>query len=118
MMSTDGKFYATDCANTETMFRIIQSIPSPKVEPLKRWLARVGKERIDEIENPELAKRIKAGSTHWLRHTAATHQIEAGVDPLIVQANLRHASFGTTELYIHKSRDRQHAETEKHKAGK
>jgi hypothetical protein len=55
MRSSDGKFYATDCANTETLFRIIQSIPSPKVEPLKRWLARVGKERIDEIENPELA---------------------------------------------------------------
>ncbi|MGH7601017.1 MAG: BRO-N domain-containing protein [bacterium] len=55
MQSTDGKFYSTGCANTETMFRIIQSIPSPKVEPLKRWLARVGKERIDEIENPELA---------------------------------------------------------------
>lgn len=58
--ATDGKFYATDCANTETMFRIIQSIPSPKVEPLKRWLARVGKERIDEIENPELSmERMK-----------------------------------------------------------
>lgn len=55
MLSADGKFYATDCANTETLFRIIQSIPSPKVEPLKRWLARVGKERLDEIENPELA---------------------------------------------------------------
>jgi len=55
MQSSDGKLYATDCANTETLFRIIQSIPSPKVEPLKRWLARVGKERIDEIENPELA---------------------------------------------------------------
>ena len=55
MQSADGKFYLTDCANTETMFRIVQSIPSPKVEPLKRWLARVGKERIDEIENPELA---------------------------------------------------------------
>jgi hypothetical protein len=55
MQSGDGKFYATDCANTETLFRIVQSIPSPKVEPLKRWLARVGKERIDEIENPELA---------------------------------------------------------------
>ena len=55
MLSTDGKLYATDCANTETMFRIIQSIPSPRVEPLKRWLAKVGKERIDEIENPELA---------------------------------------------------------------
>ena len=55
LQSADGKFYATDCANIETMFRIIQSIPSPRVEPLKRWLARVGKERIDEIENPELA---------------------------------------------------------------
>ncbi|MCD4777679.1 MAG: hypothetical protein K8R12_01775 [Desulfobacterales bacterium] len=43
LQSADGKFYATDYANTETMFRIIQSIPSPRVEPLKRWLARVGK---------------------------------------------------------------------------
>jgi len=55
MQAADGKFYLTDCANTETLFRIIQSIPSPKVEPLKRWLARVGRERIDEIENPEIA---------------------------------------------------------------
>ncbi len=54
MVAPDGKLRLTDCANTETMFRIIQSIPSPKVEPLKRWLARIGKERIDEIENPEL----------------------------------------------------------------
>jgi len=60
MPSPDGKMRITDCANTETMFRIIQSIPSPKVEPLKRWLARVGKERIDEIENPELSmERMK-----------------------------------------------------------
>ena len=55
MAAPDGKQRFTDCANNETLFRIIQSIPSPKVEPLKRWLARVGKERIDEIENPELA---------------------------------------------------------------
>lgn len=55
MKSADGKLYMTDCANTETLFRVIQSIPSPKVEPLKRWLAKVGKERLDEIENPELA---------------------------------------------------------------
>jgi DNA-damage-inducible protein D len=53
--ATDGKLYATDCANTETLLRIIQSIPSPRVEPLKLWLARAGKERVDEIENPELA---------------------------------------------------------------
>lgn len=59
--SSDGKKYETDCANTEGIFRIIQSIPSPKAEPFKRWLARVGYERIQEIENPELAtKRTRA----------------------------------------------------------
>ena len=56
MLAPDGKQRLTDCANTETMFRIIQSIPSPKAEPFKRWLARVGHERIQEIENPELAQ--------------------------------------------------------------
>jgi hypothetical protein len=59
--SSDGKYYETDCADTETVFRIIQSIPSPKAEPFKRWLARVGYERIQEIEDPELAmKRTRA----------------------------------------------------------
>jgi hypothetical protein len=61
LRSTDGKYYETDCANTETMFRIIQSIPSPKAEPFKRWLAKVGYERVQEIEDPELAtKRTRA----------------------------------------------------------
>ncbi|MCZ7399913.1 MAG: BRO family protein [Candidatus Methanoperedens sp.] len=54
--SSDGKKYETDCANTESMFRIIQSIPSKRAEPFKRWLAKVGYERIQEIENPELAQ--------------------------------------------------------------
>jgi DNA-damage-inducible protein D len=54
--SKDGKSYATDCANTESMLRIIQSIPSKNAEPFKRWLAEVGYERIQEIENPELAQ--------------------------------------------------------------
>ena len=59
--AADGKKYETDCANTEGIFRIIQSIPSPKAEPFKRWLAKVGYERIQEIENPELAtKRTRA----------------------------------------------------------
>ena len=53
--STDGKKYKTDCADTEGILRIIQSIPSPKAEPFKRWLAKVGSERIEEIQNPELA---------------------------------------------------------------
>ena len=55
--SSDGKKYETDCANVEGLFRIIQSIPSPKAEPFKRWLARVGYERIKEIEDPELATK-------------------------------------------------------------
>ena len=50
----DGKMRETDCANIEGIFRIIQSIPSPKAEPFKRWLARIGKERLEEIENPEM----------------------------------------------------------------
>ena len=53
--ASDGKKYSADCATTETMFRIIQSIPSPNAEPFKRWLAKVGHERVQEIENPELA---------------------------------------------------------------
>lgn len=54
--AADGKKYATDCANTQSMFRIIQSIPSPKAEIFKQWLAKVGYERVQEIENPELAQ--------------------------------------------------------------
>lgn len=57
----DGKMRETDCANTEGIFRIIQSIPSPKAEPFKRWLAKVGYERVQEIEDPELGtKRTRA----------------------------------------------------------
>ncbi len=55
MEASDGKFYLTDVADTETIFRIIQSIPSPNAEPFKLWLARVGYERIEETEDPELA---------------------------------------------------------------
>lgn len=61
LVSSDGKKYKTDCANTVGIFRIIQSIPSPKAEPFKLWLAKIGKERIDEIENPELGiDRVKS----------------------------------------------------------
>ena len=55
MESVDGKFYKTDVANTEQLLRLIQSIPSPKAEPFKLWLARVGYERIEETEDPELS---------------------------------------------------------------
>lgn len=61
LLAPDGKMYETDCANTKGLFRIIQSVPSPKAEPFKQWLAQVGYERIQEIENPELAQeRMKA----------------------------------------------------------
>ena len=56
LLAEDGKLRETDCANTESMFRIVQSIPSKKAEPFKLWLAKIGYERIQEIENPELAK--------------------------------------------------------------
>ncbi|HQJ59436.1 MAG TPA: Bro-N domain-containing protein, partial [bacterium] len=73
MQSPDGKFYKTDCADTQGILRIIQSIPSPKAEPFKRWLAKVGYERLEEIENPELAAarmreiyRQKGYSESWI----------------------------------------------------
>jgi hypothetical protein len=71
--SADGKKYSTDCTSTKNMFRIIQSIPSPKAEPFKQWLAQVGYERIQEIDNPELAQarmkefyRAKGYSDDWI----------------------------------------------------
>ena len=55
MLSADGKSYLTDVADTETLLRLVQSIPSRKAEPFKMWLAKVGNERIDETHDPELA---------------------------------------------------------------
>jgi BRO family, N-terminal domain len=55
MQSSDGKFYKTDVADTEQLFRLIQSIPSPKAEPFKLWLAQIASERIDEMQDPELS---------------------------------------------------------------
>ena len=73
LKASDGKKYETDCADTEGMFRIVQSIPSPKAEPFKRWLAKVGYERVQEIENPELATKrtrmlykLKGYSDDWI----------------------------------------------------
>lgn len=75
--SSDGKMYETDCSNMEGILRIIQSIPSPKAEPFKVWLAKVGKERIDEIQNPELAMvrmkqlyQSKGYSPEWIEKRA------------------------------------------------
>ena len=57
VQSPEGKYYETDCANTKFLFRLIQSIPSKKAEPFKLWLAKVGYERVQEIENPELSQK-------------------------------------------------------------
>jgi DNA-damage-inducible protein D len=60
-LAPDGKMRPTDCANTEGVLRVIMSVPSPKAEPLKLWLAQTGKQAIDETENPELGiERMKA----------------------------------------------------------
>ena len=83
MQSADGKFYDTDVADTEQLFRLIQSIPSPKAEPFKRWLAKVGYERLEEIENPEIAtKRMreiykqKGYSDEWIEKECVESQSE------------------------------------------
>ena len=54
MQAADGKFYLTDVADTEQLFRLVQSIPSPKAEPFKLWLAQIAAERLDEMQDPEL----------------------------------------------------------------
>jgi hypothetical protein len=73
MVAADGKMRMTDVADTEQLLRLIQSIPSPKAEPFKQWLAQVGAERIAEIENPELAQariretyKAKGYSDEWI----------------------------------------------------
>lgn len=65
LLASDGKHYFTDVADTETIFRIIQSIPSPKAEPFKLWLSRVGYERIEELEDPE--KAIQRAMANYLK---------------------------------------------------
>jgi hypothetical protein len=116
LASGDGKEYETDCADTEGIFRIIQSIPSKKAEPFKRWLARVGYERVQEIENPELAQErmkklyeLKGYSKEWiekrLRGIAIrqeltdewkSKEIEKEVDFAILTNEISKATFGKT----------------------
>jgi hypothetical protein len=66
MQATDGKFYKTDVADLESIFRLIQSIPSPKAEPIKMWLAKVGNERIQEISDPE--QSLNRARENWQKH--------------------------------------------------
>ncbi|MDO8583344.1 MAG: Bro-N domain-containing protein [bacterium] len=116
LKATDGKEYLTDCANTEAVFRITQTIPSPKAEPLKRWLARVGYERIQEIEDPELANkrtralyRSKGYSDSWIekrmrgieiRETLTDEwkkrHVGGDMEYAILTAEISKAAFGMT----------------------
>jgi len=116
LLASDNKKYQTDCANTETIFRIIQSIPSPKAEPFKRWLARVGYERIKEIEDPELATKrtralykAKGYPEDWIekrmrgiaiRETLTNQWQKRGIrlkkDYAILTAEISKATFGMT----------------------
>ena len=112
LLSSDGKKYSTDCANVKSLLRIIQSIPSPKAEPFKQWLAQVGYERMQEIENPELAQERmkdlyekKGYPKDWIRGIAIrqnltdewkTRGITKEKDYAILTAEISKATFGLT----------------------
>lgn len=86
MVGSDGKKYLTDCANTETIFRIIQSIPSPNAEPFKLWLARVGYERIEETIDPELS--INRGLNAYLKQGRTPEWVNLRLKSIEVRKDL------------------------------
>ena len=116
LMAPDGKSRRTNCANTEGIFRIIQSIPSPKAEPFKRWLAAVGYDRVKEIENPELATertrelyKAKGYSEQWIEKRMRgiavraelteewkKRDVNAGKEYAILTSEISKAAFGLT----------------------
>ena len=116
LQSADGKYYLTDCVSTENAFRLIQSIPSKKAEPFKLWLARVGYQRIQEIEDPELSQkrmfetyREKGYSDQWIAkrmrgievHDELTGEwdqrgVKAGREYSILTSEISRATFGIT----------------------
>ena len=112
--STDGKKYTTDCANAKGLLRIIQSVPSPKAEPFKLWLAQVGSDRLDEIENPELAPqrtrelyKLKGYPDDWIEKRMRSiaireeltdewkkHGVKEKIEYSILTAEISKATFG------------------------
>lgn len=122
MPAVDGKMRKTDAANTKGILRIIQSIPSPKAEPFKQWLAQVGAERIEEIENPEIAQiraheiyRQKGYSEEWIERRMrgietrneltdawSEHGVEEGKEYAILTNEISQATFGVS-IANHKS---------------
>jgi DNA-damage-inducible protein D len=116
MISSDGKKYETDCADAKGLLRIIQSVPSPKAEPFKQWLAQVGSDRLDEIENPELATqrtrelyKLKGYPDDWIekrmRSIAIREElteewknrgVKEQIEYAILTAEISKATFGLT----------------------
>ena len=116
MQAEDGKMRLTDVANTKGILRIIQSIPSPKAEPFKQWLAQVGAERLEEIENPEIAQiraheiyRQKGYSEEWIERRMrgietrneltdawSEHGVEEGKEYAILTNEISQATFGVS----------------------
>ena len=74
LMAADGKYYATDAASVETLLRLIQSVPSPKAEPIKLWLAKVGYERMQEMSDPELA--LNRSREYWQKQGRSSEWIQ------------------------------------------
>jgi len=125
MKASDGKMRQTDVANTETLFRIIQSIPSKKAEPFKQWLAKVGYERIQEIENPELAAerarqyyQALGYSDDWISKRLQSIEVRGkltdewkargvkeGREYAILTAEISRATFGITPSEYRKVKD-------------
>jgi DNA-damage-inducible protein D len=116
LKSADGKNYSTDCTNTEGVFRILMSVPSPKAEPFKLWLATLGKQAIDEAENPELLTerqaelyRAKGYTEEWIKRRVQTIEtrkeltdewkqrgVKEGQEYSILTATIAKGTFGLT----------------------
>jgi len=108
MKAVDGKMRKTDVANTEQLLRIIQSIPSPKAEPFKQWLAQVGSDRLDEIADPELAieravdyYRKHGRSEEWINQRLRTIEMRKELTDEWKRSGVEGAGYGilTNELY-------------------
>jgi hypothetical protein len=116
LIAKDGKKRKVQCANAEGLLRIIQSIPSPKAEPFKRWLAKVGYERLEEIENPELASKrtreiykAKGYTDEWIEKRMSSiairdeltdewgkRGVKEKIEYAILTAEISKATFGLT----------------------
>ena len=116
MPGKDGKMYPTDCANAETVFRIVQSVPSPRAEPFKKWLAKTAYERILEMQNPEIAVKraiasyeLQGRNNEWIRRRIETiisrneltaewkeRGVKEGVEYAVLTDEISSGTFGVT----------------------